>query len=173
MTKMLGLVILISVLGYAKTPVVDKKASPSTAKSTDHSPAARDQAGEQEARGPKEATNDEQEIKKILEEYRKAILTNDVSVMDRIEAPDFTITTPNGVYRNKALQLSQAPANQFEFINWDDIKIRMYGNVAVVTFHVLRKAKPTSAEKLRVLAVYVKQNGHWRNVAQQGTITSQ
>ena len=88
-----------------------------------------------EGRRPKEGTNDEQEIKKVLEEYRKAILTNDVSAMDRIEAPDFTITTPNGVYRNKALQLSQAPSNQFEFINWDDIKIRMYGNVAVVTFH--------------------------------------
>ena len=76
------------------------------------------------------------------------------------------------MYRNKSVQLAQAPSNQFEFINWDDIKIRMYGNVAVVTFHVLRKAKPSSEEKLRVLAVYVKQNGQWRNVAQQGTLTS-
>ncbi len=125
-----------------------------------------------EGRRPKEGTNDEQEIRKVLEEYRKAILTNDVSAMDRIEAPDFTITTPNGVHRNKALQLSQAPSNQFEFINWDDIKIRMYGNVSVVTFHVLRKSKPTNEEHLRVLAVYAKQNGYWRNVAQQGTVTT-
>ena len=125
-----------------------------------------------EGRRPKEGTNDEQEIKKVLEEYRKAILTNDVSAMDRIEAPDFTITTPNGVYRNKATQLSQAPSNQFEFINWDDIKIRMYGNVAVVTFHVLRKSKSANEEHLRVLAVYAKEDGYWRNVAQQGTVTT-
>jgi len=125
-----------------------------------------------EGRRAKAGTNGEQEITDVLEEYRKAILTNDVPAMNRIEAPEFTITTPNGVYRNKALQLSQAPSNQFEFINWDDIKIRMYGNFAVVTFHVLRKAKPTNEEHLRVLAVYVKQNGYWRNVAQQGTVTT-
>ncbi len=78
-------------------------------------------AGQAERGGPKKGNNDEQEIKKVLEEYRKAILTNDVSAMDRIEAPEFSITTPNGVYRNKSVQLAQAPSNQFEFINWDDI----------------------------------------------------
>ncbi len=118
-------------------------------------------------------SHDEQAIRQVLEEYREAILKNDVSAMDRIEAPDFTITTPNGVYRNKPLQLSQAPRNQFEFITWDDIQIRVYGETAVVTFHVVRKSKGSDREQLRVLAVYVKQDGRWRVVAQQGTQTAQ
>lgn len=122
---------------------------------------------------PKQNGNAEQAIRQVLEEYREAILKNDVTAMDRIEAPDFTITTPNGVYRNKQVQLSQAPGNQFEFITWDDIQIRVYGDTAVVTFHVLRKSKGSEREQLRVLAVYVKQNGRWRVVAQQGTQTAQ
>ena len=56
------------------------------------------------------------------------------------------------------------------WINWDDIKIRVYGDVAVVTFHVLRKSKSANEEHLRVLAVYVKRDGYWRNVAQQGIV---
>ncbi len=123
---------------------------------------------------PKQNANAEQAIRQVLEEYREAILRNDISAMARIEAPDFTITTPNGVYRKKELQLSQAPGNQFEFITWDDIQIRMYGNTAVVTFHVVRKSKGFDREQLRVLAVYVKRNGaQWKVVAQQGTQTAQ
>jgi len=119
------------------------------------------------------ASDDEQAIRRVLEEYREAILKNDVPAMDRIEAPEFTLTTPNGVFRNKQLQLSQAPRNQFESITWDDIQIRLYGDAAVVTFHVVRKSKGSDWERLRVLAVYVKQDRRWRNVAQQGTVTTQ
>jgi len=93
--------------------------------------------------------------------------------MDRIEAPEFTLTTPNGVFRNKQLQLSQAPRNQFQFITWDGIQIRFYGDTAVVTFHVVRKSKGSDSEQLRVLAVYVKRDGQWTVVAQQGTQTVQ
>jgi ketosteroid isomerase-like protein len=125
--------------------------------------------GQIESSGPKKGSNDEQAIRQVLEEYREAILKNDVSAMDRIEAADFTLTIPSGLYREKTQQLAQAPSNQFEFIIWDDIKVRIYGDTAVVTFHVLRKAKPTAEEQLRVLAVYVKQKGQWKVVAQQGT----
>jgi len=124
-------------------------------------------------REPKQNGSAELVIRQVVEEYREAILKNDVMAMDRVEAPDFTITTPNGVYRNKQVQLSQAPGNQFEFITWDDIQIRVYGDTAVLTFHVLRKSKGSEREQLRVLAVYVKQNGRWRVVAQQGTQTPQ
>jgi uncharacterized protein (TIGR02246 family) len=117
-------------------------------------------------------SDDEQAIRRVLEEYREAILKNDVSAMDRIEAPEFTLTTPNGVFRKKQLQLSQVRRNQFESITWDDIQIRFYGDMAVATFHVVRKSKGSDCERLRVLAVYVKRNEQWRVVAQQGTQTA-
>lgn len=118
--------------------------------------------------------NAEQEVRAAHQEYDRAWLQQDVAAFDRLLADDATQIDPEGKVLSKAEILANAKSGdlKLEVGQSDDVKIRVYGNTAVVSAHWTEKStdkgKPF-AGTMRNVAVYVKKNGRWQVVSDQVT----
>jgi reactive intermediate/imine deaminase len=115
----------------------------------------------------------EQELLKVNQEYDAAIVAGDANALDRIFADEFVYTTPDGEVRNKAGQLAFARSGDLKLESGksDDVKVSVYGNTAVMTGLFTAKGQFQGKNldiRERYTAVWVKQNGRWRLVAEQG-----
>ena len=119
----------------------------------------------------------EQEIKQLMSEIDKAHRQSDAGAFDRIWADDYVLTDWRGSVKNRAEALAEWKGGEHKYESYqsDDIKVRVYGDTAVVTARVTRKSR-TDAENVgqfRHTRVFVKQQGTWRLVATQVTRIAQ
>jgi ketosteroid isomerase-like protein len=119
-----------------------------------------------------------QQVRAVLQEMIQADLDGDAAALDRTTTDDYTITRDNGVVRTKAetLQGIKDRTTKFDSFDASDIRVRIYGDTAVVTFHEdikgSRAGKDMSGQ-FREVRVFVKQGRNWRAVlAQRTRITS-
>ncbi len=77
----------------------------------------------------------EQELIKLEEEWANANVKADVAFLDRILAADWTWTDADGVMWSKTESLAVLKSGQDKVASMvvDDMKVRVYGNTAVVT----------------------------------------
>jgi ketosteroid isomerase-like protein len=107
-------------------------------------------------------------------EHNAAIAHGDVSTLDTMTSDDYTFITPRGFLVTKA-QVLKALANgefKYEYRQIQDVKIRVYGDAAVVTGRSLYTGQSQGKEQsgtFRYTRVYVRQNGRWLAVAWQAT----
>ena len=124
------------------------------------------------------AANAEQEIRKLQQEYDQAVLKQDASAYDRLFADDYTVTQAGGKVYNKAEMIAMAKAGdtKMEIGRTDDLKIRVYGNTALATCRWTEKSTtkgvPFDGVQLYT-TVWVKSNGKWQIVSDQGTLVTQ
>jgi ketosteroid isomerase-like protein len=125
------------------------------------------------AQGPNAAA--EQEVRQTIEKYRTALLQKDAATLERIWADDYTFTNGAGETHSKADRLAnlKSGATSLDSINEEeDMKVRVYGNVAVATSRVTIKGqysgKQTSGQ-YRSIHVWVKGAAGWQLVANQIT----
>ena len=117
----------------------------------------------------------EQELLKINREYDEALLRGDAIVLERLYSEEFVYTTPDGEVRDKAQQLAFTKTGdlRLESGQSDDVRVRIYGNTAVMTgrFTATGKFRGKSIDiRERYTAVWVKKQGRWRLVAEQGNL---
>jgi ketosteroid isomerase-like protein len=117
----------------------------------------------------------EQEVRQTIEKYRTALLQKDAATLERIWADDYTFTNGAGETHSKADRLAnlKSGATSLDSINEEeDMKVRVYGNVAVATSRVTIKGqysgKQTSGQ-YRSIHVWVKGAAGWQLVANQIT----
>jgi ketosteroid isomerase-like protein len=117
----------------------------------------------------------EQEVRRTIEKYRTALLQKDAATLERIWADDYTFTNGAGETHSKAERLAnlKSGATSLDSINEEeDMKVRVHGNVAVVTSRVTIKGqysgKQTSGQ-YRSIHVWVKGAAGWQLVANQIT----
>jgi ketosteroid isomerase-like protein len=119
----------------------------------------------------------EQEIRKLMAEIDEAHRRSDVAAFDRIWADDYVLTDWRGVVKNRAEALAEwrAGKHQYESYQSDDIRVRIYGDTAIVTARVTRKSGSDAENigRFRHTRVFVRQNGRWRLVATQVTRIAQ
>lgn len=120
----------------------------------------------------------EQELLRGNQEYDEALVRGDVAALERIFSDDFIYTTPDGEVRDKARQLALTRSGdlRLETGRSDDVRVRVYGNTAVMTgrFTARGKFKGQSIDiRERYTAVWVKSRGRWRLVAEQGNLIKQ
>jgi ketosteroid isomerase-like protein len=120
----------------------------------------------------------ERELFKANQEYDAAIKSNDVKTLEQIFADEFVYTTPDGEVRDKAQQLAFTRSGdlKFESAQSSDVKVRVYGKTAVMTgrFDAKGTFKGKNIDvRERYTAVWVKQNGRWQLVAEQGNFIKQ
>ena len=117
--------------------------------------------------------NDEQELKRMEDEWLNTYLRGDKTTFDRIVADDFTGTDESAVLRNKSQEreLVQAPpsaAIKVSLTN-EDVQVRLYGDTAIVTGRIVQKAERPGQESFgfqsRFTDAFVKRRGHWQVVA--------
>jgi len=95
----------------------------------------------------------------------------DAAVLNRLWSDDLVFTSPNGHMTNKTQRLAgqkpSAQSAQLANIN-DEVKVRVYGNTAVVTVLSTWKGKAGTQEfsdQYQATHVWVKQRGKWQLVA--------
>lgn len=100
-----------------------------------HTTSAWAQTRQPEAAPTATTTDTEDEIKKIEEMRNEAVLHGDVSVLDRMTSDDYTFVTLRGEMRTKQEILKGCTSGSFHYDSREifDLKVRVYGNTAVVT----------------------------------------
>lgn len=121
------------------------------------------------------ATKAEQEVLAQTQAWCDAIVKGDVPTLEGILAADFIITAGDGSLRDKAAELKDlTPTADLKtlYFKTDGVRVRIYGNTAVVTgrayWRINYKGREQDNER-RFTSVFVKQNNRWQIVAQQMT----
>jgi len=117
----------------------------------------------------------EQQVRQTIEKYRTALLQRDAATLEQIWADDYTFTNGAGETLSKAQRLAnlKSGATSLGSISEDeDIKVRVYGKVAVATSRVTIKGQYSGKQasgQYRSIHVWVKGAAGWQLVANQLT----
>jgi uncharacterized protein YciI len=116
----------------------------------------------------------EQEIRELEARRFKAMTDQDTAALDRLLSDDLTYTHSSARVDSKAQFISSIRSGELKYLSIvpDDLKVRVYGNTAVVTGRAAIKVenhdRPTTME-LRFTDTYVLQGGGWQMVAWEST----
>jgi ketosteroid isomerase-like protein len=130
------------------------------------------------AETPADRTADEQQIRKIEQDWIDAIVKRDGAFLTKLEADDFTFTDPDGVVRDKAADIKDTTTGDavFDEIKIDSLKVRFYGDTAIVnglgTVKAHEKDEDLSGQ-YSWTDVFAKQKGQWKAVAAHVTMVGE
>ncbi len=117
----------------------------------------------------------EREVRQTIQKYRTALLQRDAATLEQIWADDYTFTNGAGETLSKAQRLAnlKSGATSLGSISEDeDIKVRVYGKVAVATSRVTIKGQYSGKQasgQYGSIHVWVKGAAGWQLVANQLT----
>jgi ketosteroid isomerase-like protein len=116
----------------------------------------------------------QEELLKLENDFARAVTNNDADAVDGFLSDDWIIVDPDGSIIDKArfLGVIKSGALSHEMMESADLRVRLYGNTAVVTGLTTAKGKFmgqdfTSCE--RATDIFVKQNDRWQCVFTQLT----
>lgn len=119
------------------------------------------------------------ELTKLLNEFLAGASRNDAAIHDRFWADDLIYTSALGVRRGKAevmqgVRSAQPPKPGDARNNYsaEDIRIRQYGDTAIVAFRLVNKAEKdgkTEITKYLNTGTFLKRKGIWQVIAWQAT----
>jgi ketosteroid isomerase-like protein len=110
----------------------------------------------------------EEEILALEATWRVAPLEGDIQTVSRVTADDWVGVGPAGEVMNETdliEMLSSRPA-PFESAVYDDVRLYVYGQTAVVTSLFRGEGKDVEFEQ-RFMRVYANRDGRWQCVATQ------
>lgn len=116
----------------------------------------------------------ERELRELENELVGAVLRRDSSALRRILSDDLTFVTPFGDLFDKEA-VADIGANEDlvnDSIEIEDVRVRVYGEAAVVTGRATLKARVRDLDlsgQYRYVRVYARQDGRWQVVAYQAT----
>jgi ketosteroid isomerase-like protein len=131
--------------------------------------------------GPDKDRSAEQELIKLENEWAEAWAQGDVEFFERIEADDYTWTSPWGEVWTKAQDLAFVKSIKSEkgVIRSQviaEMKVRVYGDAAVVTgrdiIKEMHECKEISLQE-RLTNTWVKRAGQWQCVAGHTSVITQ
>jgi ketosteroid isomerase-like protein len=113
----------------------------------------------------------------VLKAYRaldNAQFKKDRATMERLMADDYSYTHSNGTVNDKAADIKETMSDDIKWTGTksDDLNVRTYGNVAVVTgqLTLTGSAKNYVPGPRRFTEIWVKRDGRWQNVGGQTTL---
>jgi len=124
---------------------------------------------------PRKLTKAEQEVLARNQAWCDAIVKGEMETLNQLLADDYIITSSNGALRDKRGELADLKLPRglsWVFVKTDDLRVRVYGQAAVVTGRVRWRVRNRDREvddERRFTSVFVKQKGQWRIVTQQMT----
>jgi ketosteroid isomerase-like protein len=126
------------------------------------------------AQGAAGAASVEQQIMKMERDRAAAVVKGDVSVMEGLTSDDYTLINANGQLSGKAETMNNIRTGVIKLTanEVSDMKVRVYGDTAVVTGKSTAKGTIGGRElkgPVMFTRVYVKKDGKWQSVAFQQT----
>jgi ketosteroid isomerase-like protein len=116
----------------------------------------------------------EEQIKKIETDRAAAVVKGDIAKLEKETDDDYTLINVYGKMSDKSQMVSgfKSGQNKLTSDELSDMKVRVYGDTAVVTGNVDVKGtmggKDVSGQAM-FTRVYVKKGGNWKAVALQQT----
>jgi ketosteroid isomerase-like protein len=119
-----------------------------------------------------------QEVIRAEQKLAAAHKQLDLEVFDRLLHPDYAIIQPGGLVEGKEETLAslRSGTRHWDIARSDQFDVRIYGDTAIVISRWRGKGSNGDVSfdyQARVLAVWVHEDGQWRNVAAQATALDQ
>jgi ketosteroid isomerase-like protein len=119
----------------------------------------------------------EQEVLKVENDWNQALVKRDTASLQQFYADEYLYTDPDGLVWDKAkdlANLTSGSAARLSAYKLDDTRVRMYGDVAVVTGRntikgVFERVYSDVSGAYRFTDVFVKRNGRWQCIASQAS----
>jgi ketosteroid isomerase-like protein len=116
----------------------------------------------------------EQEVLKAFHALDAANIKKDRATMEQLMADDYVYTHSNGTVANKAQDIAEtmSPGGNWTASKFDDLKVRMYGDVAVVTGlqTLTGSMKGYVSGPRRITDLWIRRGGRWLNIGGQTTL---
>ena len=111
----------------------------------------------------------EQELMKLVNGWNKSVVKLDVAFMERVLADDYTWTDAAGKVHSKADEIASMKSEQGVVTSAvdDELKIRVYGDAAVITGRTTQKWTEKGKEgsdQIRWTDTWIKRDGRWQCV---------
>jgi ketosteroid isomerase-like protein len=108
----------------------------------------------------------EEELLKVEKEFAETIVSNDLESLRRLVADDWIIIDPNGeiVDRARFFEVIKSGSLTHDIMGSEDLRVRVYGDSAVVTAITRTKGKFMGQEfstQERATDVFVKRDRRW------------
>jgi ketosteroid isomerase-like protein len=118
--------------------------------------------------------SDERGVRQFIDDFAAAFSRNDAAALDSLTAPGYTFVTPAGGIQDKAQRLAPMKSGDLKYdsVSYEDVGMRVYGNMAVVTSRVVVKGRNKGADisgQFRSTLTLFKMKGRWQLVASQAT----
>ena len=118
--------------------------------------------------------SDERDLKQLVKDLNAAIVKADIAFLERVLDQDYVHYRPRGTVENRAQYLENRMNGNvnFESLVADDVKVRFYGDTAIVTYRSTAKGKDQQGaidEQRLWTRVFVRRDGRWQLVYSQGT----
>ena len=112
---------------------------------------------------------DERELTQLVRDLSEAVVKGDVAFLDRVLHADYAHHRPSGIVENRAQYLDNRKTRRvhFESLEPDEMKVRVYGDTAVVTGRSTANGKDQhgKVEDQRYWTrVLVRRDGRWQFV---------
>jgi ketosteroid isomerase-like protein len=108
--------------------------------------------------------------------WKDAVVKRDAAALQRLYADEYLSTDQEGLLWTKAQDIAidtdKAAPSRVTSYKLDDLKVRVYGDVAVVTGRNTSKGTlfgKAASTKSRFTDVFVKRDGRWQCVANHAT----
>lgn len=113
---------------------------------------------------------DIQQLQRLEQVWNQAHVNGDADALDKLWADDLEVDVPRMAVMSKAQALSFARSGRMKFLHYEtsDIRVRVYGDTAVVSGRLQRTRSMNGKEisdDWRFTKVYVKQAEQWRVVS--------
>jgi len=123
------------------------------------------------------ATEDtaEREIGELLDAFLAGASRNDIAMHDRFWAEDLVYTSSAGQRRSKAQTMAglraamRADAEALPTYGGEDVDIRVFEDIAVVTFRLIAEMPDATVEEFFNTGVFARRDGEWRAFTWQAT----
>ena len=118
-----------------------------------------------------------EQLKKLEIDRAAAVVKGDTATLDKQTADDYVLISMTGRMADKSQMLDGFKSGQSKLTSNDlsDLKVRVYGNAAVVTGKADVKGTlggQDATGQILFTRVYVKKGGHWQSVSFQQTRVS-
>ena len=128
--------------------------------------------------GKAQVSADAAELSRLENVWNEAHVRGDADALDRLWADDLIVTVPNMpvMTRDNAIGIARSGRVKFKRYETSDIRVRLYGDAAVVTGQVQRTRELNGRDvddKWRFTKVYIRRAGKWQVVAWHASTVEQ